>query len=232
MSTGSGVAVTTRLPKTPTIASSGTASAGETPRASGPPISAPIAPPAYERPCSDVGESPYRSNMPSTQIASASVPTIMRPRACGSGAWRSMCAAPPTSSSGRMIAPLPINARIPVARPCPIGPAAPNHTAIAVIRPRARMPSATPSRRCSGSRSRAVAALRPAARANPPTIAASPFHSARNSRAIPMNGTSSGDGPRRRAGLRAVDLLLDREFLVAALLRAAGRVRVDEAGTC
>ncbi len=58
-------------------------------------------------------------------------PTTVRPRACGSGAWRSMCAAAPTSSSGRTIAPLPISARMPVASPCPIGPAAWNQTAIA-----------------------------------------------------------------------------------------------------
>jgi hypothetical protein len=44
-----------------------------------------------------------------------------------------------------------------------------------------------------------------------------------------MNGSSSGAGP-RRAGLRAGERV-ERVRVLDVLLRAGGRVRVDEAGT-
>ena len=82
-------------------------------------------------------------------------------------------AAPRRSTSGTSSAPLPTTARAPVSIQCPIGPAAWNQTPMTLIRPSTSTPSAAPSRRCSGGRSRAVAALRPAARASPPTTVAS-----------------------------------------------------------
>ena len=54
----------------------------------------------------------------------------------------------------------------------PIGPAALNQMPIAQMTPAATRPRPRPSRRCSGSRSRAVAARAPTIRARPPTIRA------------------------------------------------------------
>jgi hypothetical protein len=102
----------------------------------------------------------------------------------------------------------------------PIGPAAWNQTAMTLISPKARTPSAAPSLRCSGGRSRAVAALRPAARAVPPTSVAKAFQMAATARASARNGSSSGERrPADRADRRD-RVLLGRD------VRAGGRVRV------
>jgi hypothetical protein len=99
----------------------------------------------------------------------------------------------------------------------PTGPAAWNQTAMTLIRAAASTPRATPSRRCSGGRSRAVAALRPAARASPPSTVASARHTAAIALPMPMNGAAQGLRPRR---LGAVLVVRPDDF------RVGGRVRV------
>jgi hypothetical protein len=96
----------------------------------------------------------------------------------------------------------------------PIGPAAWNHTAMMLINPKAMTPSAAPSRLCSGGSSRAVAALRPAARAVPPTSVATARQIAAIARPTPERAAAMGERlPRRVAAL-------------VGLRRDVGRLRV------
>ncbi len=191
----SGVAVTTRAPNAPSRNSTSTTRLAGSTRSSWPP-SIPVSPPACDQPVSLPGESAARCSMPVTDSSTARPPTSIRPRRSGCGCWRSRCTAARTSSTGSSSAALPTSSRNRPVIASPSGPAAVNQTAIAEIRPRASTARPAPSRRCAGSRSRAVAALRPTARASVPT--ATP--SARQSwaRACPMTVRAG-----RRRGCRA-----------------------------
>ncbi len=158
---------------------------------------------------------------PSTEIVSATDPTSTRPRLPGSGAWRSMCAPTPASSSGTISAALPTSARRNVSSPRPSGPAAWNQTAITVT---ARARGRPARRRRGGARaasSRAVAALRPTARASPPSAAANARHTPANTRPTPANSATTVD---RRFGAAAFGPTARRRTGPCA--RLDGRLRV------
>ena len=149
-----------------------------------------------------------------------------RPRESGCGAWRSMCAAA-AEQHDRQQQPRRCRSRPARAtdRPWPTGPAAPNQTRRSMTRPKASTPSATPSRRCSGSRSRAVAALRPAARATPPTTRRE--RAPERTRAACPSREERQQEWRRRAlrprGRRARRPRVDREVVLAGGRAGAGR---------
>ena len=133
---------------------------------------------------------PHRSNRPSTESDRASTPTITRPRDSGFPGARTRWIPPAARTSGNSTAPLPRASRDPVVTAVPTGPAASNQTASPVTRPRASIASPAPSRRCSASMSRALAALRPIARTIPPTRRAN----ARQSAAMPLPNATNGLG--------------------------------------
>ena len=126
-------------------------------------------PPACERPCAVCGESAQRSNMPEHRQRQRRRADQDPARASAARAPGAACARRRRpAASGNSTAPLPISRAADRGRSTrPIGPAAWNQTAMAQMIPKASTPSPAPSRRCSGSSSRAVAALRPPS--GPPT---------------------------------------------------------------
>ncbi len=98
---------------------------------------------------------------------------------------------------GATPAPLPTRIRSSELSPRPPGPAPWAQTATADTSASAMTPRAAPSRRCAGSSSRAVAALRPTARAMPPIMAAIARQIAEIARQIVTKKPVRGSGGRR-----------------------------------
>ena len=225
----SGVAVTTSTPNAPSRNSTSTTRLAGSTRSSWP-ASTPIRPPACDQP--DRGRRAGATGAAGRSRSSpiAVQPTSSRPRRSGCGCWRSRCTAQQTSSTGTVTAALPSMVRSKPAISRPSAPAAVNQTADAEIRPAPSTASPAPSRRWAGSSSRAVAALRPTARARVPAISPSADQIRPSSRASTASGARC-PRERRRAGLERPAGPPARED--AGLLAGACRVLVPlVAATC
>src|SRR5690606_9604424 len=156
-----------------------------------------------------------RCSRPSTDRLLSIVPITRRGRVSGLASERMSATATTSNTSGTATEPAPNTLRIPMVTTSPTGPALSHSTPTAVISARAISPSARPSLRCSGSRSRVL----PTALASPPTPLAARFHPPRTAEPaapepFPPRRADCADPVDLRGGVRDDD---------------AARVRDDEA---
>ena len=133
--------------------------------------------------------------MGSTIIAA---PRISRGRASGSGSVRISSTATAASAIGNKTTEEPMSTRRKVSIHAPTGRAAPNQELAAITTAMPSSASAMPSRRCPGSRSRAL----PTERAVEPAPLASISQPARTPRPTVVPADETGEGFRRGAGFR------------------------------
>ncbi len=226
----------TSTPKTHSRISSGTTTYGVRNRSrSRLATTKPTAPPACwrseESPSSGWGLPLAIWTMPSTPKASATQPTTCRPAGPLRSGSRMLRHPIRTSISGTNQPTFPTEPETTVRADSMTVPGSCHHTAAAATTARPMRKRPMPSRRCSGSRSRAprpiLRASAPTAWARPSQRAATPRPSARKARDTgpgPFR-TARGAGRRVREGARLLD---DRRRLVGAGLRVVPRDRVLE----
>ena len=157
-------------------------------------------------PSSGVGEPLAMCTMPSTPKSSATQPITWRPAGPLRSGSRRLRQATKQSSSGTNHASRPTEPATTVRVNSPMPPGSCHHTAAATTRARPTRNSPAPSRRCSGSSSRAVWPIR---RTPPPTAWATPSQAVTSTRARAVKTRAIGPGPLRTArgaGRRPVEL--------------------------
>ena len=222
----------TRTPNTHSSTSSGTTTYGVRSRSSSRLATTnPTAPPAFCRslasPSSGCGLPLATWTMPRIPKARATQPTTWRPAGPLRSGSRMLRQPMSTSTSGTSQPTLPTDPATTVRTPSITVPGSCHQTAAAATTASPMTNSPTPSRRCSGSRSRAP---RPIERASEPSPWAIPSHTAATPRPSAAKARKTGPGPLRTArgaGLRVrvgARLLEDRFFLLGV-----PRVRVPDA---
>ena len=222
----------TRTPNTHSSTSSGTTTYGVRSRSSSRLATTnPTAPPAFWRslasPSSGCGLPLATWTMPRIPKARATQPTTWRPAGPLRSGSRMLRQPMSTSTSGTSQPTLPTDPATTVRTPSITVPGSCHQTAAAATTASPMTNSPTPSRRCSGSRSRAP---RPIERASEPSPWAIPSHTAATPRPSAAKARKTGPGPLRTArgaGLRVrvgARLLEERFFLLGV-----PRVRVPDA---
>lgn len=189
-----GVAVTTSRPNTMRRNSRTPVSQGVMSRLSGPEAANPTSPPAFwtfSIPSAGQGMPWLMWIRPRSPVSSAAEPMTIRPLSVGRSAGVRMSRhANGRHSRGMTGEKVPTAPTTTVRVRSSSGPSLSHHTAAAMRRPTASRIMPNPSRRRSGSRSRA---LRPAARTRNPTVCASSRHTSSSAR--PSHTNSSAIGP-------------------------------------
>ena len=199
-----GVAVMTSTPNASSRSSRTPAIHGPSAATSGTLATKPSRPPAARIACSPSegrGVPWTTCTSPTTESTTAAPPMTTRPVEAASSGRRRIRKASASTSSGTAQDREPNRPVTNAVTRVPTGPVSPHHVTAATTTAAPTSARPRPSRRCAGSRSRA---LRPRRRAAPPTRWARPSQTAATARARAVMIRLTGPGPRegRRAGAR------------------------------